>query len=109
MPLECERGGAVSFVAADHLELLALEEVGKSGRIHLDETRPAADLQLEVGPHRPLDLGRERGHLHFQVLGRAHVSAAAAGRFRQQVEQVGIDVVADPERVDAYSIGCRAD
>ena len=104
MPLECERGGAVAFVSADHLELLALEEVGEPRRIHLDETRPAADFQLEVGPHRALDLGRERRHFHFQVLGRAHVSAATARRFRQQVEQVGIDVVADPERVDADSI-----
>ena len=70
VPLERERGGSVPFVSADHLELFTVEEVGEPGRVHLDEPRPAADFQLEVGPRRPLGPGRERGHLHFQVLGR---------------------------------------
>ena len=98
----------MSFEAAGDLELVALEQVGEPRRIHLDEMRPAADLQLQVGAHRPPDLVRERRHFRFQVLVRAHVGAASRGLFRQQIEQVGIDVVADAERVNADSAAVAA-
>ena len=68
-----------------------------SWRVHFDDPRPASDLKLEVGAHRTLDLGCERGHLCFQILIRADVGTGASRRFRQRIEQLGGDVVADPD------------
>ena len=102
-PLERNGGVAVAFVAPENLELLAVKQVGNSWRVHLDQARSATDLQLEVGPHGPLDLGRERGHLQFQVFVRTNIRAGTARRFRQRIEQLGVDIVADPERVDPHA------
>ena len=98
----------MSFEAAGDLKLLALKKVGKPRRVHLDQARPTADLEPQVGANGPADLVRERPNLRFQMLIRANVGATAGGLFRQQIEQVRIDVVADSERVNPDSAAIAA-
>ena len=53
--LECDAGGAVAFDSPGDLELVAFEEVGEPGRVHLEQPRTARDCQLQVGSNRAAD------------------------------------------------------
>ena len=103
---------AAGLIAPEHNELLAREQIGQGGRVDLRELhRSVRDGQ--VGQHGVPDLGRQHAQCLLHVLARLDVLRGAAARGGQPVKQVGVHVIAHPERehtrLPAVGLGLRRD
>ncbi len=90
-----------SPVPAEHHHLIAGEEVRQPAGLNIIQLDAGGSGYGDVGEDGTRDLGGERGHGALDVLTGPDVFRRTPGPFSESVQQIGIDVVADPKREDA--------